>query len=74
MVIRVWQASVIKKSGLAAEPGEIIGSESHGIDVATGENILRIEKLQLPGGRVLSVSDIIHAKHAELAAGKRLGK
>lgn len=74
MVIRIWQASVIEKSDLNYEPGEIIMSEAHGIDVATGKNILRIEKLQLPGGRVLSVSDIVHAKHAELASGKKLGK
>jgi len=74
VVIRIWQASVIEVLDVGAEPGEIISSESHGIDVATGKNILRLEKLQLPGGRVLSVSDIIHAKHAELAAGKKLGK
>jgi methionyl-tRNA formyltransferase len=73
-VIRIWQASVIEKPDLRNEPGEIIALDAHGIDVATGKNILRIEKLQLPGGRVLSVSDVIHAKHAGLVSGKKLGK
>lgn len=74
MVIRIWQASVIEKPDLRNGPGEIIAFDAHGIDVATGKNILRIEKIQLPGGRVLSVSDVIHAQHAELVSGKKLGK
>ncbi len=73
-VIRIWQASVIEKTDFRAEPGEIIMSDSHGIDVATGKNILRIEKLQLPGGRVLLASDVVHAKHAELSVSNKLGK
>ena len=50
-----------------AKPGTIIRSEKSGIDVAAGDGILRITMLQLPGGRVLSVVDILNA-HKDLFA------
>lgn len=58
--VRVWQASVIEKN--AGVPGEIMAIGKDGIEVATGENVLRLEKLQFPGGRILSVADILNAK------------
>ncbi len=74
LVIRIWQAQMIEKPNLNYAPGEIIKADAEGIDVATGKNILRIEKLQLPGARVLSASEIVNANYAELAVGTRWGK
>lgn len=73
-LLRLWEASVIEKDVTTKIPGEILAVDAKGIDVSTGENCLRILKLQLPGGRVLSVSDVINAKHSELHVGERLGK
>lgn len=64
--IRIYQAHYLDSRTIDmasdAIPGSIIQTSDAGIDVATGEGILRILRLQLPGGKVLSVSDILHAK------------
>jgi methionyl-tRNA formyltransferase len=72
-VIRIWQAEV--SSGSANHtPGKVLASNAKGIVVATGKDALHIQKLQFPGGRVLSMSDIANAKHPELTIGKILGQ
>lgn len=73
MVIRLWEATVMEKSEWEREPGEILSTDAKGIDVATGNHVLRIEKLQLPGGRALPAADIVNARYPELAVGKKLG-
>lgn len=69
--LRVFEARVIEeKTNLT--PGTIIRASSEGIDIATGKNSLRLLKLQLPGGRVLPVSDILNAHQSDFAKGKTL--
>ncbi len=72
-VVRIWQAEVINQSVGASQPGTIIHVSPDGIDVATGENILRLQKLQLPGGRVLAAADILNAHKNDFSLGKILG-
>jgi methionyl-tRNA formyltransferase len=60
--LRVYEASVIENNKLNTQPGEIVDVSAKGIDVATHQYILRLLKCQLPGGRVLSVSDMLNAK------------
>lgn len=73
--IRIWQAEVIPhtKPTLPDQPGTIIHTSRQGIDVVTGKHLLRIVKLQLPGGRVLSVADVLNAPPAFLTVGNLLG-
>lgn len=65
--VRVWAAatrpSTPAQSG--ASPGMIVAASKHGIDVACGEGVLRILKLQRAGGRVISAADYVNAR-AEL--------
>jgi len=68
-IIRIWEASLIKDSSQAA-PGEIIQTNTKGIDVTTGSGTLRITKMQLPGGRILSVADILNARSDVFLQGK----
>lgn len=58
--IRIWQSSVLEgNSDLAA--GTVINESKTGVDVATGEGVLRITKLQLPGGKPLAASEFLNA-------------
>lgn len=70
--IRIWQAEVIEKNISSSVPGTIIQASSQGIDVTTGKNVLRILKLQLPGGRILTAAEVLNARRNEFAAGNQL--
>jgi methionyl-tRNA formyltransferase len=70
--IRVWEASV-QPSATNQTPGTIVKVSASGIDVATGKNILRLQKMQFPGGKVLAVSDILNSRQRDFAVGKILG-
>lgn len=42
-------------------PGKVIAESASGIDVATGDGILRITEIQAEGKRRMSVSDFLNA-------------
>ncbi|MGI9303206.1 MAG: methionyl-tRNA formyltransferase [Gammaproteobacteria bacterium] len=56
--LRIWKAQLVDGAG---EPGAVLRCDKHGIDVATGDKALRISKLQMPGGKVLSAADFLNA-------------
>jgi methionyl-tRNA formyltransferase len=68
--IRIWKAIVIEKDISQHKPGEILQANANGIDIATGKNVLRLLTIQLPGGRVLPVADILNAKQNDFTVGK----
>jgi methionyl-tRNA formyltransferase len=63
--LRIWEAAPLDSdeasSSGADRPGTIIGSGPHGLDVATGDGVLRITRLQLPGKRPVAAADFVHA-------------
>ncbi|MEW8119859.1 MAG: methionyl-tRNA formyltransferase [Candidatus Thiodiazotropha sp.] len=59
-VMRIWQAQPLKEV-CAAKPGEVLRSGKPGIDVATGDGVLRITQLQMPGKRAMSAADFLNA-------------
>jgi len=66
--LRVWEAEVVTAApGL---PGSVAAHGPAGIDVITGEGALRITRLQLAGGRVLSAAEFCNARNP---AGARFG-
>lgn len=69
--LRIWQASVVSGSQHSA-PGTIVNVSHAGVDVATAQDVLRLEKIQLPGGRVLSAADLLNSRADEFAVGKKL--
>ena len=64
--MRVWRAFALPRSeSRDPSPGQILAASRHGIDIASGEGVLRILKLQRPGGRVIDAADYLNAR-AEL--------
>ena len=69
-VFRVWSASLVSEKSSVA-PGEIITVNKDSIDVATGDGILRLNQIQLPGKRALPVADFLNAN--TIKAGEHFG-
>lgn len=75
-VVRIFSASAIENStaDTTADPlpsGLILRAGKEGIDVATGSGILRIVEMQFPGGKRLSVANILNAKAALFSVGSQ---
>ena len=56
----IWLAMVLPGGAPAAPPGRVIAAGVHGIDVMTGDGVLRIVRLQLPGKRPVPASDFVN--------------
>lgn len=70
--VRVWEAMAVEQDTKHIPPGTIVQASIQGIDVATGQGILRLLKLQLPGGKVLSAADILNARKNEFGVGQSM--
>ncbi len=62
--LRIWAATPLAADAevAARQPGEIVAATAAGIDVATGQGILRITELQLPGGKPLAAGQFLNAR------------
>jgi len=60
--VKVWNAVAMPgPTGLA--PGSVVQSNAHGIDIATGDGLLRLLELQKPGGKRQPVSAFVQGWH-----------
>jgi methionyl-tRNA formyltransferase len=59
--IRAWQASVVETNHKEL-PGTILSVDKSGVTVATDEQALKLEILQLPGKKALNFSDILNGR------------
>jgi len=59
--LRIWEAAVLDAAAVPAAPGTIVSASRGGIDVATGEGVLRMLKIQPPSARVMEVEAYLAA-------------
>ncbi len=68
---RIWSARALTSSS-QHPPGEIVAASPDGIDVATSDGLLRLLRLQRPGGREQSAGEFLNARHLPAAASKQI--
>jgi methionyl-tRNA formyltransferase len=59
--IRIWSASASHSRSDAA-PGTVIAEDADGVQVATGDGVLNIHRLQLPGKRPMDTSEFLNGR------------
>lgn len=62
--VRIHAATRAPEQTSAAAPGTIVHADADGIDVACGEGVLRLLRLQRDGGKPLSARDFANARAA----------
>jgi methionyl-tRNA formyltransferase len=58
---RIWRAAH-EKLDHDKEPGTVLKADKAGIDIATGEQILRLLELQRPGGKRISAAEYLNSR------------
>jgi methionyl-tRNA formyltransferase len=64
--LRIWEAMPLPTTASAA-PGTVIAAQPSGIDVATGDGVLRLTRVQLAGRKAASAADFINAHRLDSA-------
>jgi methionyl-tRNA formyltransferase len=59
--LRIWRASALDARATAA-PGTLVGASRNGLDVATGDGVLRVAELQRAGGKRICALDYLNAR------------
>ena len=57
--LRLWEARAIDGEG---PPGKVVAEGPEGIDIACGRGLLRVTRLQLPGGKPLAARDFLNGR------------
>ena len=68
--LRIWRAQAVN-TNTRSPCGTVVATSRDGIDVATGEGVLRVQQLQRPGGKPLMAADFLnsHPMLAEVLGG-----
>ncbi len=70
--IKVWQAEVLDQSSHSA-PGTILQANKAGLDIATGDGVLRLLRLQPPGKKPMQTHELLNSRQEWFLPGQILG-
>ncbi len=62
--LRIWEAQA-RGTPATSKPGAIVQAGKSGIDVATGDGMLRLLRVQVAGGRIVRAADFLNAHRLE---------
>ncbi|MFK8047222.1 MAG: methionyl-tRNA formyltransferase [Halioglobus sp.] len=71
--LKIWEAKIIATDGPGKEPGTIVTASREGIVISCGQDQLRVNAAQLPGGKILSAEQLMSGKSEWFTPGTRLG-
>lgn len=67
-VLRIHQAQVVAIQNTQA-PGTVVHIDKKGMLIATGQQGLLVEKVQLPGGKVITIADWLNSSKSQVHVG-----
>ena len=71
--LRIWAAQPLADTA-NANPGTVIGCGKQGIDIACGQGVLRLTRLQPPGSKPMDVAAFLNGRPDWLTPGTQLGE
>lgn len=71
--VKIWRAALIDGMTDVA-PGTVIAASKLGIQIATGDGILNLLQLQLPGKKAMPVQDILNSRKEWFVPGQLLNQ
>lgn len=57
--LKIWRSFVVDESGRGPCPGTVVGADEREIVIQCGEGRLRLDSVQRPGGRRLSIAEFL---------------
>jgi methionyl-tRNA formyltransferase len=67
--LRIWQAEALPHK-VTPDPGRVLANDKKHLDVVTGDGVLRLHEVQLPGGKRIQAREFLNAHDI---SGIRLG-
>lgn len=60
--MRLLMSEVVSEKSATVAPGTVISEDKHGVQVACGVGVIAISRLQLPGGKAMSVTEFLNGR------------
>ncbi len=70
-VLRIHQAQIVDRE-FKENPGTVTQVDKKGILIATGEGGVLVEKIQFPGGKIITVADWLNSSRSQMQTGSVL--
>jgi methionyl-tRNA formyltransferase len=63
--LRLWTGEAVRDGAQGQPPGTVIAASKAGIDVATGDGVFRVTRLQPPGKRPMSAAEFLNSRNLD---------